>query len=464
MSHSMTTTTPKKHQLLSTRNTLMLNETFNQKVGCPSVNVKFKDVHKADEKLGIRGWEQYPKEALEESREGRSKVWRGFRANANYYTREEDQKILGFILEGHYSRHVKGQALWSMMEKACVLPGRTWQSMRERFLKSIMRRLHSFSCLGEEERELLKSAAAPGKKRNHQVKNPQSEERNKKSENNVTAVFSFQAISSNYKQSLKTRSIRRKQKDLVQDSALRRIGRQHLEEDSVKWEQELETLDNQLTEKKEVSKDLPEYYFLGETYGEYYEQDCGKLEPGLKELNVKAEIKSEIEEHRAKHRGNDSIDEVDLINMETRRKVLGLRKVLFVRKELAVGIKLVEGKELSVIKDMAAMKEQTIMKKIDVKKKLVVRKELASRQELVKKVKKEQLVVLQDHHEESGRQDHLAFMEKLGLCSHSEATVRREELEEARERRRPRTTRSQTKIRGNNLLKEIRNCASQYRY
>ena len=477
------TTTARKHQLLSTRNISMLDETINQEVGCPTVVVTFKDVHKAEEKLGRRGWEQYPKEASGESREGRSKVWRGFRPQANYYTREEDQKILGYILEGHYSRNVKGRALWSMMEKAGLLPGRTWQSMRERFMKSILRRLHSFSCIGEEGREQLKSAAAPGKKRNQSAKKQQSEERNKTLKNNVTAVFSFQAVSSKYQQSLKVNSSGRKKKDHAQD-----CGNKDYEEGSVKWNQELENIDNQLTEKKEVSKDLPVDSSLGKTDGEYYEEDCGKLEPGLEEMDVEAEMKSEIEEHHENCIGNENRDELDNITMEARRQVLGLRKVLGVKEELAVRIKLVVGKELGVIKDMAAMKEQIIKKKeipkkelavmkelavtkglavrkeLAVRKKMAVRKELAGRQELVKTVQQKQLVVLQDHYEVSGRQDQLAFMEKLGLCSHSEAAVKREELEEAREKGRARTTRSQTKIREDILVKYIRSCTSQCQY
>ena len=383
---------------MSTRNTLMLEEAFNSKVGHPSINVTFKEVHRAKVKLG-----------------------RGFRAEANYYTREEDQKILGYILEGHYSRHVKGRALWSMMEKACLLPGRTWQSMKERFLKIIMRRLHSFSCLGEEEREQLKSAAAPGKKRNPPAKNLQSEARSKIFNNNVTTVFPLQAITSNYQQSLKLHLSGQKQKDGVQT------------------EQELENMDNQLTEKKKmISKDLHEYSSIGETDrdGEYYEEDCRKLEPGLEELDVKAGIKSEIEENDVNHRGHGNSDELDItINMEARRQALGLRRVLVV------------GKELALIRDMPTMKEQMINKKLNVRRGLVVRKYLAVRLELVKKVRKKQLVILQDHYEESGKQDQLAFMEKLGLCSLSEATVRREELEEAMERRSKRTTRSQAKNR-----------------
>ena len=88
-------------------------------------------------------------------------------------------------------------------------------------------------------------------------------------------------------------------------------------------DQELESLDNQLTEKKKVSKDLPEDSSLGK----YFEEDCGKLEPGMKELDVKAEMKSEVE-----HSGNENNDELDIIYLEARRHVLGLRNVLGVRK------------------------------------------------------------------------------------------------------------------------------------
>ena len=64
-------------------------------------------------------------------------VIRGFRQNANYYTRDEDLKIIKFIIEKKRFDDVKGNELWQVMEDRKVVEGRSWQSLKERYIKVI---------------------------------------------------------------------------------------------------------------------------------------------------------------------------------------------------------------------------------------------------------------------------------------------------------------------------------------
>jgi len=56
------------------------------------------------------------------------------------YTMEEDVRIATYIAKNHRQGDVGGTALWKLMEERDVCTSRTWQSMKERYLKRI--RLH----------------------------------------------------------------------------------------------------------------------------------------------------------------------------------------------------------------------------------------------------------------------------------------------------------------------------------
>ena len=71
-------------------------------------------------------------------------VIRGFRQNANYYTRDEDLKIIKFIIDKKRFDDVKGNELWQVMEDRKVVEGRSWQSMKERFRKVIRGKIKSY--------------------------------------------------------------------------------------------------------------------------------------------------------------------------------------------------------------------------------------------------------------------------------------------------------------------------------
>lgn len=64
--------------------------------------------------------------------------------SGNFFTREEDQKIINFIVENRRFGDVGGNTLWQLMETRQVLPDRTSQSMKERFRRRILPKLHLF--------------------------------------------------------------------------------------------------------------------------------------------------------------------------------------------------------------------------------------------------------------------------------------------------------------------------------
>ena len=65
------------------------------------------------------------------------------------------QKILNFILENGRSADTGGVALWQLMEFRNVVEGRSWQSLKERFRKSILKRLDSFGNLTADQKQRL---------------------------------------------------------------------------------------------------------------------------------------------------------------------------------------------------------------------------------------------------------------------------------------------------------------------
>jgi len=86
---------------------------------------------------------------------GSSPSGRGFRAKANYYATEDDLKILSFILDNGRSADTGGVSLWQLMEFRKVVEGRSWQSLKERFRRSILKRLDSFGNLTADQKQRL---------------------------------------------------------------------------------------------------------------------------------------------------------------------------------------------------------------------------------------------------------------------------------------------------------------------
>ena len=60
------------------------------------------------------------------------------------YSIREEEAIIKYLIDKKAYNHIKGTKLWKEMEQD-LSNGRTWQSMKERFLKATQKRLHRFN-------------------------------------------------------------------------------------------------------------------------------------------------------------------------------------------------------------------------------------------------------------------------------------------------------------------------------
>ena len=72
-----------------------------------------------------------------------------------YYQGEEDLLLLRYILDNGRCGDTGGLALWQNMEEAGVVVGRSWQSLKERFTRRILKKLDVYD-LSAEERDQLR--------------------------------------------------------------------------------------------------------------------------------------------------------------------------------------------------------------------------------------------------------------------------------------------------------------------
>lgn len=61
------------------------------------------------------------------------------------YTRQDDELIIDYVIKTKGFNEVKGRRYWREMEDRKVLPKRTWQSLKERFVKKIIPNIHTFN-------------------------------------------------------------------------------------------------------------------------------------------------------------------------------------------------------------------------------------------------------------------------------------------------------------------------------
>ena len=79
------------------------------------------------------------------------------KSSSKWYSREEDSQFIRFFLTQGSFKDRKGVTVWKRMAAEGVCPGRTWQSLKERFLKRILlrNRLQEFKVTEE---DLLQAA------------------------------------------------------------------------------------------------------------------------------------------------------------------------------------------------------------------------------------------------------------------------------------------------------------------
>ena len=94
-----------------------------------------------------------------------SKGVRGTRKNCNYYSKDEDMKIIQFIIDNKRFDDVKGNELWKVLEERNVLKGRTWQSMKERFRKVIVNKLSQYKINSSDRKQFEKRSNSKKERR-----------------------------------------------------------------------------------------------------------------------------------------------------------------------------------------------------------------------------------------------------------------------------------------------------------
>ncbi|XP_039282661.1 uncharacterized protein LOC111046294 isoform X2 [Nilaparvata lugens] len=72
------------------------------------------------------------------------------------YSSVEDANIVKYLVDKKAYGSIKGQMIWKSMEKKNVCPLRTWQSMKEHFLKKLLPHIDYFSFLTDNQKKKFK--------------------------------------------------------------------------------------------------------------------------------------------------------------------------------------------------------------------------------------------------------------------------------------------------------------------
>lgn len=108
----------------------------------------------------LPGREQEFESTDDESSRSSSPMSRISRRSSNgggkIYSVAEDKAIIKYILNNRRQNEVKGTTVWNIMADSNVVPGRTWQSLKERYVKRIIPNLSLYG-LTEAQQRILKS-------------------------------------------------------------------------------------------------------------------------------------------------------------------------------------------------------------------------------------------------------------------------------------------------------------------
>ena len=72
------------------------------------------------------------------------------------YSLKEEEKIVQYLIDKRAYNSVKGNRVWKDLESEGRL-GRSWQSMRERYVKHVVPKLHRFKCVNEKHMKRFKA-------------------------------------------------------------------------------------------------------------------------------------------------------------------------------------------------------------------------------------------------------------------------------------------------------------------
>ncbi|XP_023215727.1 uncharacterized protein LOC111618422 [Centruroides sculpturatus] len=78
------------------------------------------------------------------------------------YTRKDDERIISYVLKTKGYNDVKGRSYWIQMQDRKVLPQRTWQSLKEHFVKKIIPNIHTFDLDPKQKRAFLRPFGRAG--------------------------------------------------------------------------------------------------------------------------------------------------------------------------------------------------------------------------------------------------------------------------------------------------------------
>ncbi|XP_014254654.1 uncharacterized protein LOC106669591 [Cimex lectularius] len=72
------------------------------------------------------------------------------------YTRQEKEAILKFLIRKNYLTGLRGSLIWKEMEKAQICPNRTYQSLKNHFLKTLIFELDRYNFLTYDEKIMMR--------------------------------------------------------------------------------------------------------------------------------------------------------------------------------------------------------------------------------------------------------------------------------------------------------------------
>ena len=84
-------------------------------------------------------------------------------SRGNPYSHTEEEKIVKWIIKNHRYKEVGGIAMWRLMESDNAVPGRSSQSMKERFRKKILQKIDMYD-IGEDAKNAFKQQRKQSKK------------------------------------------------------------------------------------------------------------------------------------------------------------------------------------------------------------------------------------------------------------------------------------------------------------